>query len=108
MNKYFNYKIVYNLQMNNQKSKKRMITKILKFDENNQCDNGMTKPLLTGCMKIVTIFPGLPKMNKKYLSLNFLQVVLIKNLILLPTVKGFQLKIKNLLIFCNGICVSKY
>ena len=60
MNKYFNYKIVYNLQMNNQKSKKRMITKILKFDENNQCDNGMTKPLLTGCMKIVTIFPGLP------------------------------------------------
>ena len=36
------------------------------------------------------------KMNKKYLSLNFLQVVLIENLILLPTVKGFQLKIKNL------------
>ena len=46
--------------------------------------------------------------GQKYLNLNFLQVVLIKNLILLPTVKGFQLKIKNLLIFCNGICVSKY
>ena len=51
MNKDFNYKIVYNLQMNNQKSKKRVITKILKFDENNQYGNGMTKPLLTGCIK---------------------------------------------------------
>ena len=42
MNKDFNYKIVYNLQMNNQKSKKRVITKILKFDENNQYGNGKT------------------------------------------------------------------
>ena len=33
------------------KSKKRVITKILKLDENNQYDNGMTKPLLTGCIK---------------------------------------------------------
>ena len=38
----FNCKIVYNLQMNNQKSKKRVITKILKFDENNQYGNGKT------------------------------------------------------------------
>ena len=51
MNKDFNYKIVYNLQMNNQKSKKRVITKILKFDENNQYGNGMTKPLPTVCIK---------------------------------------------------------
>ena len=28
-----------------------MITKILKFDENNQYSNGMTKPLPTGCIK---------------------------------------------------------
>ena len=51
MNKDFNYKIVYNLRMNNQKSKKRVITKILKLDENNQYCNGMTKPLPTGCIK---------------------------------------------------------
>ena len=31
--------------------KKRIITKILKLDENNQYGNGMTKPLLTGCIK---------------------------------------------------------
>ena len=37
--------------MNNQKSKKRVITKILKFDENNQYGIGMTKPLPTGCIK---------------------------------------------------------
>ena len=32
-------------------SKKRVITKILKLDENNQYGFGMTKPLLTGCIK---------------------------------------------------------
>ena len=37
--------------MNNQKSKKRVITKILKFDESSQYSNGMTNPLLTGCIK---------------------------------------------------------
>ena len=31
--------------------KKRVITKILKFNENNQYGHGMTKPLPTGCMK---------------------------------------------------------
>ena len=51
MNKDFNYKVVYNLKMNNEKIKKRVITKILKLDENNQYANGMTKPLPTGCIK---------------------------------------------------------
>ena len=51
MNKDYNYKIVYNLKMNNEKVKKRVITKILKLDENNQYGNGMTKPLPTDCIK---------------------------------------------------------
>ena len=51
LNKDFNYKIVYNLKINNEKIKKRVITKILKLDENNQYGNGMTKPLPTGCSK---------------------------------------------------------
>ena len=51
MNKNFNYKLVYNLKMNNEKTKKRVIIKILKLDENNQYDHGMTKPLPTGCIK---------------------------------------------------------
>ena len=51
MNKDFNHKVVYNLEMNNEKIKKRVITKILKLDENNQYDNGMTKPLPTGSIK---------------------------------------------------------
>ena len=51
LNKDFNYKIVYNLKINNEKIKKRVITKILKLDENNQYGNGMTKPLPTGCIK---------------------------------------------------------
>ena len=37
--------------MNNEKLKKRVITKILKLDENNQYGNGMTKPLPTGSIK---------------------------------------------------------
>ena len=51
MNKYFNCKVVYNLKMNNEKVKKRVITKILKLDENNKYGHGMTKPLPTGCIK---------------------------------------------------------
>ena len=39
MNKNYNYKNVYNLKMNNEKVKKRVITKILKLDENNQYGN---------------------------------------------------------------------
>ena len=45
MNKDFNYKVFYNLKINNEKTKKRVITKILKLDENNQYGHGMTKPL---------------------------------------------------------------
>ena len=51
MNKNFNYKVVYNFKMNNEKTKKRVITKILKLDENNQYGHGMTKPLPTGFIK---------------------------------------------------------
>ena len=49
MNKNFNYKNVYNLKMNNGKTKKE--TKILKLDENNQYGYGMTKSLPTDCIK---------------------------------------------------------
>ena len=48
MNKNLNYKVVYNLKIDKEKVKKRVITKILKLDENNQYGNGMTKPLPTG------------------------------------------------------------
>ena len=53
MNKDYNYKVVYNFKINklNEKTKKRVITKILKLDKNNQYGHGMTKPLLTGCIK---------------------------------------------------------
>ena len=51
MNKNFDYKVVYNLKSDNEKVKKRVITKILKFDENNQYGNAMTKPLPTSCIK---------------------------------------------------------
>ena len=52
LNKNFNYKVVYNLKLDGKKAeKKRVKTKILKLNENNQYGNGMTKPLLTGCIK---------------------------------------------------------
>ena len=51
MNKNFNYKVVYNLKMNNEKTKKRVITKILKLDENYQYGHGMTKSLPTSFIK---------------------------------------------------------
>ena len=40
-----------NLRINNERVKKRVITKVLKLDENNQFGNGITKSLPTGCIK---------------------------------------------------------
>ena len=51
MHKNLDYKVVYNIQIDKEKVKKRVITKILKLYENNQYGNGMTKPLPTGCIK---------------------------------------------------------
>ena len=49
----FNFKTAFDLKMTktSDKEKKRVITKILKLDENNQYGHGMTKPLPTGCIK---------------------------------------------------------
>ena len=49
----YNYKVCYNIKLNDDKEymKKRVITKILKLDENNQYRNGMTKLLPTSCIK---------------------------------------------------------
>ena len=49
----FNFKVAFNLQLDKESAKehKRVITKILKLDENNQYGHGMTKPLPTGCIK---------------------------------------------------------
>ena len=44
-------KIVYNLKINNENKKKRIVSKILKMNENNQYGNAMTKPLPCGCIK---------------------------------------------------------
>ena len=51
-NRDLNFKVVYDIKNNeNIIESKRVITKILKLDENNQYGNGMTKPLPTGCIK---------------------------------------------------------
>ena len=48
----FNFKIAFSLTSNEgSKQHKRVISKILKLDENNQYGHGMTKPLPTGCLK---------------------------------------------------------
>ena len=58
LNKDFNYKVVYNLRLGGKKAKKkRVITKILKLDENNQYGHSMTKPL-PAVLKIIVIFRG--------------------------------------------------
>ena len=51
MNKNFDYKVVYNLKLDNKKVKQKVITKILKLGENNQYGNAMTKPLPPACIK---------------------------------------------------------
>ena len=51
MNKNFSCKVVYHLKLDKKRLKKRVITKILKLDENNQYGNRMTKRLPTHCIK---------------------------------------------------------
>ena len=46
-----NNKLIFNLKINNVNQKKRITTKILKMDENNQYGQAMTKPLPYGCIK---------------------------------------------------------
>ena len=48
-----NLKVVYSLKLDDEKSfeKKRVITKIIKFDENNQYGFAMTRPMPTGCIE---------------------------------------------------------
>ena len=45
--------VVYSLKHDNEETfkKKPIITKIIKFDENNQYGFAMTKPMPTGCIK---------------------------------------------------------
>ena len=50
--KNYDVKVCYNIKLNSEKIQpKRVITKILKLDENNQYGFGMTKPLPTGYIK---------------------------------------------------------
>ena len=53
MNKDHNYKACFRLKLDGEKNyvTKRVISKILKLDENNHYDYAMTKPLPTGCIK---------------------------------------------------------
>ena len=46
-------KVVYSLKLDNERkfSKKRIISKIVKLDENNQYGYAMTRPMPTGCIK---------------------------------------------------------
>ena len=47
------FKVIYSLKLDKNDSfeKKRVIAKIIKFDENNQYGFAMTKPMPTGCIK---------------------------------------------------------
>ena len=47
----YNYKVTYNLNLDNEKKDYRIISKILKLDENNQYGYAMTKPMPTGCIR---------------------------------------------------------
>ena len=46
-----NEKAIFDLEINGQRQIKRISTKILKMDENNQYGQAMTKPLPYGCVK---------------------------------------------------------
>ena len=58
-----NRKIIYNLKIGSEYQKKRVVSNILKMDENNQYGNAMTKPFLHGWIKKQKEIPSLRKLN---------------------------------------------
>ena len=57
-----NLKVIYYLKID-EKKKKRIVSKILKMDENNQYGNAITKPLPYGCIQKEKEIPSLKKLN---------------------------------------------
>ena len=59
-----NEKAIFDLEINEQRQIKRVSTKILKMDENNQYGQAIMKPLPYGCMKKQKHVPSLLEFNK--------------------------------------------
>ena len=59
-----NEKMLFDLEIDGKKQTKRISTKILKMDENNQYGQAMTKPLPYGCIKKQKQPPSLLEFNK--------------------------------------------
>ena len=59
-----NEKVLFDLEIDRKKQTKRISTKILKMDENNQCGQPMTKPLQYGCIKKQEHPSSLLELNK--------------------------------------------
>ena len=57
-------KVIFDLTIDGKKQTKRISSKILKKDENNQYDMPMTKPLPYGCIKKRHHPPALAEFNK--------------------------------------------
>ena len=58
-----NEKVIFDLEINGQKQMKRVSTKIIKMDENNQYGQAMTKPLTYRYIKKLKHVPSLLKFN---------------------------------------------
>ena len=58
-----NEKVIFDLEINGQKQMKRVSTKIIKMDENNQYGQAMTKPLPYRYIKKLKHVPSLLKFN---------------------------------------------
>ena len=56
-------KLIYKLKLDDKFENKRVVSKILKMDKNNQYGNAMTKPLSFGCIKKQKEVPDLRKFN---------------------------------------------
>ena len=59
-----NEKVLFDLTIDGEKQTKRISTKVLKMDENNQYGQAMTKPLPYGCIKKQEHTPSLLEFNK--------------------------------------------
>ena len=59
-----NNKVLFDLHIDGKKQTKRISSKILKMDENNQNGQVMTKPLLYGCIKKQEHVPNITELTR--------------------------------------------
>lgn len=90
-----NEKVLLDLKIDGKKQTKRILTKILKVDENNQYGHAMMKPLPYGCIKKQKHLPSLVEFKKNFDRISHDNNI--RHLFIIVDIKFYDINHKTLL-----------